>query len=148
MRSICLPYYTNFKCYVYASHASDVYTRKSITGYIHFMISGDPVSWQRRIQTSVALSIGIHGCMWRDTRSHVTSSITWENWFAHRNSILMITDHPGDHRALNMVILAKNLLVMHPTSKGTIELGFFPTAEQTTGWWLTKSPTIPYLLSH
>ena len=29
---------------------------KSITGYIRFMISGDPISWQSRIQTSVALS--------------------------------------------------------------------------------------------
>ena len=29
---------------------------KSITGYIRFMISGDPVSWQSRIQASAALS--------------------------------------------------------------------------------------------
>ena len=29
---------------------------KSITGYIRFMISGDPGSWQSRIQTSDALS--------------------------------------------------------------------------------------------
>ena len=29
---------------------------KSITGYIRFMISGDPVSWQSRIQASVARS--------------------------------------------------------------------------------------------
>ena len=56
MRGI-LPIHTSFKCYVYASHASDVDTRKSITGYIRFMISGDPVSWQEsRIQTSIALS--------------------------------------------------------------------------------------------
>ena len=57
MKSICLPYHTNFKCYVYASHASDVDTHKSITSYIRFMISGDPVSWPEiRIQTSIALS--------------------------------------------------------------------------------------------
>ena len=29
---------------------------KSITGYIRFMISGDPVPWQSRIQSSVARS--------------------------------------------------------------------------------------------
>jgi hypothetical protein len=29
---------------------------KSITDYIRFMISGDPVSWQSRIQASVARS--------------------------------------------------------------------------------------------
>jgi hypothetical protein len=55
MRGI-LPNHTNLKCYVYASHASDVDSRKSITGYVRFMISGDLVSWQRRIQISVALS--------------------------------------------------------------------------------------------
>jgi hypothetical protein len=55
MRGI-LPKHTDFNCYVYASHASDVDTRKSITGYIRFMISGDPISWQSRIQRSVALS--------------------------------------------------------------------------------------------
>ena len=41
---------------VCASHVGDVNTRKSITGYIRFMISGDPVSWQSRIQSSVARS--------------------------------------------------------------------------------------------
>jgi hypothetical protein len=33
-------------------------------------------------------------------------------------------------------------------NKSTIELGFVRKAEHTTGWWLTKSSTIPYLLSH
>ena len=41
---------------VCASYVGDVDTRKSITDYIRFMISGDPVSWQSRIQSSVALS--------------------------------------------------------------------------------------------
>jgi hypothetical protein len=50
-----LPNHTDFNCYVDASHASDVDTRRSITGYI-FFISGGPVSWQSRMQTSVALS--------------------------------------------------------------------------------------------
>ena len=50
------PNHTDFNCYVYASHASDMNTCKSITGYIRFMISGDPISWRSRIQTSVALS--------------------------------------------------------------------------------------------
>ena len=42
MRGI-LPAATDFKCYVDASHAADVDTRRSITGYI-FFISGGPVS--------------------------------------------------------------------------------------------------------
>ena len=52
MRGI-LSNHTDFNCYVYASHASDVDTRKSITGYIRFIISGDPISWQCRIQKFV-----------------------------------------------------------------------------------------------
>jgi hypothetical protein len=43
----------------------------------------------------------------------------------------MITDHPGDHRTLNIVILAK--FARDAFNKGTIELGFVPTAEHTTG---------------
>ena len=54
MRGI-LPNHIDFNCYVDASHASDIDTRRSITGYI-FFISGGPVSWQSRMQTSVALS--------------------------------------------------------------------------------------------
>ena len=54
MRGV-LPMVTDFNCYVDASHASDIDTRRSITGYI-FFISGGPVSWQSRMQTSVALS--------------------------------------------------------------------------------------------
>ena len=54
MRSI-LPNHADFNCYVDASHASDVDTRRSITGYI-FFISAGPVSWQCCMQTSVALS--------------------------------------------------------------------------------------------
>ena len=54
MRGI-LPNHVDFNCYVDASHASDIDTRRSITGYI-FFISGGPVSWRSRMQTFVALS--------------------------------------------------------------------------------------------
>jgi hypothetical protein len=55
MRGI-LPNHIVFNCYVDASHARDIDTRRSITGYI-FFISESPISWQsRRMQTSVALS--------------------------------------------------------------------------------------------
>ena len=46
---------SNFKCYVDASFAADLDTRRSTTGYV-FNIAGGPVSWQSRMQTSVALS--------------------------------------------------------------------------------------------
>jgi hypothetical protein len=142
MRGI-LPNHTNFKCYVYASHASNVDTRKSITGYIRFMFSEDPASWQRRIQTSVALSIGIHGCMCRDT----TSSIAWAKW------VCVSKFHTNDHGSSRRSSHTKHgdtrkEFARDAFNKGTIELGFVPTAEHTTGWWLTKSSTIPYLLSY
>ena len=50
-----LPITPDLQCYVDASHAADVDTRRSTTGYI-FFISGGPVSWQSRMQTTVALS--------------------------------------------------------------------------------------------
>ena len=49
-----LPITTDLNCYVDASHAADIDTRRSTTGYIFFM-SGGPVSWQSRMQTTVAL---------------------------------------------------------------------------------------------
>jgi hypothetical protein len=54
MRGV-LPMVSDFNCYVDASHASDFDSRRSITGYI-FCILGGLVSWQSRMQTSVALS--------------------------------------------------------------------------------------------
>jgi hypothetical protein len=50
-----LPITPGLQCYVVASHAADIDTRRSTTGYI-FFISEGPVSWQSRMQTTVALS--------------------------------------------------------------------------------------------
>ena len=51
-----LPHVSDFKCYVDASFAADLDTRRrSTTGYV-FKIAGGLVSWQSRMQTSVALS--------------------------------------------------------------------------------------------
>ena len=50
-----LPITPDLQCYVDASHVADVDTRRSTTGYI-FFISGGLVSWQSRMQTTVALS--------------------------------------------------------------------------------------------
>jgi hypothetical protein len=48
-----LPATADLNSYVDASHAADD-THRSTTGYIFFM-SGGPVSWQSRLQTSVTL---------------------------------------------------------------------------------------------
>ena len=46
---------SDFGCYVDASFAGDVDTQRSTAGYI-FKICGGPVSWQSRMQPSVAPS--------------------------------------------------------------------------------------------
>ena len=50
-----LPITTDLNCYVDASHAADIDTRRSTTGYMFFM-TGGPVSWQSCMQSTVALS--------------------------------------------------------------------------------------------
>jgi hypothetical protein len=50
-----LPSMYDFKCYVDANDSGDKDTRRDTTGYM-FKICGEPVSWQSRMQTSVALS--------------------------------------------------------------------------------------------
>ena len=52
----------------------------------------------------------------------------------------MITDHPGNHRTLNIVILAKNLLVMH----STIKLEFVPTKVPTV--YVALLPTSKWVI--
>ena len=64
-----LPRTTDFKCYVDASFALDEDTCRSTTGYV-FKISGGPVSWQSRMQTSVALS-GMEGSECSSTGGHL-----------------------------------------------------------------------------
>ena len=116
MRGI-LSNHIDFNCYVDASHASDIDTRRSITGYI-FFISGGPV-WQSRMQTSVALSNVEAEYM---AASAATQEAMWQARFLEQmgmrvvlpiklyeenKSAIMFTDHPGDHR--NTIHLCKCL---------------------------------------
>jgi hypothetical protein len=101
--------HTDFKCYVDASHASDVDTLRNITGYI-FFISGSPVSWQSSMQTSVVLSSMEAEYM---AASAATQEAMWQarlleqmgmridlpiKLYEDNKSAKMFTDHPGDHR--------------------------------------------------
>ena len=84
-------------------------TRRSITGY-KFFISGGPVSWQSRMQTSVALSSMEAEYM---AASAATQEAMWQarlleqmgmrvdlpiKLYEDNKSAIMFTDHPGDHR--------------------------------------------------
>jgi hypothetical protein len=102
-----LPSHTD--CYVDSSHARDVETRRSITGYI-FFISEGPVSWQSRMQTSVALSSMEAEYM---AASAATQEAMWQaqlleqmgmridlpiKLYEDNKSATMFTDYPRDHR--------------------------------------------------
>ena len=58
----------------------------------------------------------------------------------------MITDHPGDHRTLNKVILDRKEFARDAFNKGTIELVFVPTAEQLADG-MTKALPYPTFLA-
>ena len=65
--------------------------------------------------------------------------------YAYRSSIIMITDPPGDRHTLNIVILARNLLVKHRLF-GITELVYVPTEEQLADG-MTKALPYPTFLA-
>ena len=129
-----------FNCYVDASHASDIDTRRSITGYI-FFISGGPVSWQSRMQTSVALSSMEAEYM---AASAATQEALWQarlllqlgmrvdlpiTLYEDNKSAIMFADHPGDHRTTKHIDTKINF-AREAQTNGFIKLVYVPTAEQ------------------
>jgi hypothetical protein len=155
MRGI-LPNHTDFNCYVDASHASDVDTRRSITGYI-FFISEGPVSWQSRMQTSVALSSMKAEYM---AASAATQEAMWQarllepigmridlpvKLYEDNKSAIMFTDHPGDHRTTKHIDTRKEF-ARDAQNQGIIEMVFVPTAEQLADG-MTKALPYPTFLA-
>jgi hypothetical protein len=155
MRGI-LPNHTDFNCYVDASHASDVDTRRSITGYI-FFISGGPVSWQSRMQTSVALSSMEAEYM---AASAATQEAMWQarlleqmgmridlpiKLYEDNKSTILFTDHPGDHRTTKHIDTRKEF-ARDAQNLGIIEMVFVPTAEQLADG-MTKALPYPTFLA-
>ena len=131
---------TDFNCYVDASHASDIDTRRSITGYI-FFISGGPVSWQSRMQTSVALSSMEAEYM---AASAVTQEALWQarllqqlgmkiklpiTLYEDNKSAIMFVDHPGDHRTTKHID-TRTKFAREAQNNGYTKLVYVPTAEQ------------------
>ena len=104
-----IPITTDLNCYVDASHAADIDTRRSTTGYIFFMSEGS-VSWQSRMQSTVALSSMEAEYM---VASAATQEALWQArllqqlgmrielpivLYEDNKSAIMFADHPGDHR--------------------------------------------------
>ena len=150
MRGI-LPHATDFKCFVDASHAADMDTRRSITGYI-FFISGGPVSWQSRMQTSVALSSMEAEYM---AASAATQEALWQTrllqqlgmrielpitLYEDNKSAILFSDHPGDHRTTKHIDTRKEF-ARDAVTKGLIKLVYVPTAEQLADGMTKALPT-------
>ena len=104
-----LPQISDFNCYVDASFAADLNTRRSTTGYV-FKIAGGPVSWQSRMKTSVALSSIESEYM---AASAAAQEAIWLNrlleemgfhskkpiiLYEDNKAAILFSDHPGDHR--------------------------------------------------
>ena len=135
-----LPNVSDFTCYVDASHAADIDSRRSITGYI-FFISGGPVSWQSRMQSSVALSSMKAEYM---AASAATQEALWQTrllqqlgmrlelpitLYEDNKSAILFSDHPGDHRTTKHIDTRKEF-ARDAVNKGLIKLVYVPTAEQ------------------
>ena len=92
-----------------ASFAGDVVTRRSTTGCV-FKISGGPVYWQSRMQTSVALSsmeaeymaasAATQEAMWLKRLLHQLGFQTSRPTvlYEENKAAILFADHPGDHR--------------------------------------------------
>jgi hypothetical protein len=147
------PITPDLQCYVDASHAADVDTRRSTTGYI-FFISGGPVSWQSRMQTTVALSsmeaeymtasAAIQEALWQarlllQLGMRVDLPITL---YENNKSAIVFADHLGDHRTTKHIDTKVNF-VREAQTNGFIKLVYVPTAGQLADG-MTKA--LPFLL--
>ena len=135
-----LPSMSDFKCYVDASYAGDEDTRRSTTGYM-FKICGGPVSWQSRMQTSVALSSMESEYM---AASAAAQEALWLNrllqqlglrtptptvLYEDNKAAILFADHPGDHRRSKHIDTRRHF-VRETVVNGEIALVYIPTAEQ------------------
>ena len=135
-----MPRTTDFKCYVDASFASDEDTRRSTTGYV-FKISGGPVSWQSRMQTSVALSSMESEYM---AASAAAQEAIWLNRlleelgfrmpkpitiYEDNKAAILFSDHPGDHRRSKHIDTRK-YFIREAVINGEIKLEYIPTLDQ------------------
>ena len=148
-----LPITPDLQCYVDASHAADIDTRRSTTGYI-FFISGGPVSWQSRMQTTVALSSMEAEYM---AASAATQEALWQvrllqqlgmrvdlpiTQYEVNKSAMMFDDHPGDHRTTKHIDTKVNF-AREAQTNGFIKLVYVPAAKQLAD---SMTKALPFLL--
>ena len=132
-----LPPTADLNCYVDASQAANVDTRRSTTGYISFM-SGCPISWQSRLQTSVALSSMEAEYM---AASAATQEAMWQArlleqlgmrvelpivLYEDNKSVIMFADHPGDHRTTKHIVTPERNPPERLKSMVSLSLSMYP----------------------
>ena len=128
-------------------------TRRSTTGYIFFM-SGGPVSWQSRMQSTVALSSMEAEYM---AASAATQEALWQArllqqlgmrieltiiLYEDNKSAIMFADHPGDHQTTKHIDTNTNF-ARETQTNGYLKLVYVPMAEQLADG-MTK--TLPFAL--
>ena len=129
-----------FEYYVDASFAGDVDTRRSTTGYL-FKIVREPVSWQSRMQTTVALSsmeseymaasAAAQEAMWlnRLIGQHGFKTPQPITLFKDNKAAILFADHPGDHRRTKHIDTRRYFL-RDAVLNGEIALAFVHTEDQ------------------
>ena len=123
-----------------ASYAGDVDTRRSTTGYL-FKISGGPVSWQSRLQPSIAMSsmeaeymaasgatqeaMGLNQLLQQLGFKRPRTTKIYED----NKAAILFLDNPGDHRRSKHIDTWR-YFVCDAVLNGDILLEYIPTAEQ------------------
>ena len=122
-----MPQVSNFKCNVDASFAADLDTRRSTTVYV-FKIAGGPLSWQSRMQTSVALlsiesaymaaSAAAQEAIWLNRLLEETGFRSKKPIILYEDNkaAIVFSDHPGDHRRSKHIDTRKYFLRVHQYS--------------------------------
>jgi hypothetical protein len=106
-----LPQLSDFDCYVDTSFAGDIDTKRSTADYI-FKICGGPVSWQSRMQPSVAPSSVESEYV---AASAVAHEAMWPNQLLQQ--LEFMTSHSINYMWINLdVIRGLNTLIHGDTS--------------------------------
>ena len=127
---------------IYASHASDVNTRKKHY-WLHTFHDLRRSNFLAKPNTHICCSIKyggeIHGCKCRDTRSPETLWQYLSKWVCV--SIFPKNDYGSSRKSAHIKLgYTREEFARHAFNKGTIELVFVPTADQLANGYLKALP--------
>jgi hypothetical protein len=120
--------------------ASDKDTRRSVTGYV-FTINGDPISWQSKLQPTVALSTTEAEYMAVGAAAQeaiflrrLLASLGFEQQgatviFVDNNGCIFMSKNPVFHKRTKHIDIRWHF-IREATDRGDIKLEYIPTGEQ------------------